>query len=209
VSIVVLSRLTMDSLIGFVGADYTMVIADTSQARSILKMKGNEDKISIIDQSKMLAAAGEAGDRENFTQFIAKNLALYSLRTGTPLSTEEAANYTRHELSKALRRNPYQTNLLLAGFDKKDGASLYYLDYLGSMHKMPFGAHGYASNFVLGIFDRYYKPNLSLEDGIKLANLCIAEIQTRFLIAQPHFIIKIVNKDGIKIVRDLPEPVPK
>lgn len=29
---------------------------------------------------------------------------------------------------------------------------------------MPFGAHGYASNFVLSVFDRYYKPGLSRED---------------------------------------------
>jgi 20S proteasome subunit beta 4 len=199
----------MDSLIGFVGADFVLLIADTSQARSILKMKGNEDKIVTLDPFKLAAAAGEQGDRENFTQFIQKNLALYALRTGTPLTMDEAATYTRHELSKALRRNPYQTNLLLAGYDKDVGASLYYLDYMGSLHKMPFGAHGYASNFVLGIFDRYYKPNLSLEDGLKLANTCIAEIQTRFLIAQPSFIIKIVTKDGIKIVRDLPEPTPK
>lgn len=56
---------------------------------------------------------------------------------------------------------------------------------------MPFAAHGYASNFTLSLFDRYYKPNLSLEDGLKLADLCIAEIQTRFLIAQPNFVIKV------------------
>lgn len=56
---------------------------------------------------------------------------------------------------------------------------------------MPFAAHGYASNFVLSLFDRYYKPNLNLEDGLRLADLCIAEIHTRFLIAQPNFVIKV------------------
>ena len=38
-----------------------------------------------------------------------------------------------HQLATALRRGPYQTNLLLGGFDEKDGAALYYLDYLASM----------------------------------------------------------------------------
>jgi len=183
----------MDSLIGFVGADYVLVMSDTSQARSILKMKGNEDKVYALDKYRLMAAAGEQGDRENFTQFIQKNLALYALRTGLPLTTEATANYTRHELAKvrssfwllhfwvvscgvqgddcsfcrqnsrcpktvflvsrafvraihrswaspilyqALRRNPYQTNLLLGGFDEGVGPSLFYLDYLGSMHKV-------------------------------------------------------------------------
>jgi len=120
------------------------------------------------------------------------------------LNTEAAANFTRHELSTALRRDPYQVNLLLGGFDEKEGASMYYLDYLGSMHKMPFGAHGMASKFVLGLFDRYYKEGLSLEDGIKLADLAIAEVQKRFLISQPTFIIKVITKDGIKVLRDAP-----
>jgi len=193
-----------DSLIGFVGLDYVLLIADTAQARGILTLKHNEDKIFSLDSHKLIAHAGPAGDRDNFAHYIQKNLSLYKYRTGTPLNTEAAANFTRHELSTALRRDPYQVNLLLGGFDEKEGASMYYLDYLGSMHKMPFGAHGMASKFVLGLFDRYYKEGLSLEDGIKLADLAIAEVQKRFLISQPTFIIKVITKDGIKVLRDAP-----
>jgi len=192
----------MDSLIGFVGADYVLLMSDTSQARSILKLKATEDKIMVLEQNKAVAHAGPQGDRENFVQYLQKNLALYRFRTGQSLTTDAAANFARTELSKALRRNPYQVNLLMGGFDEGVGPSLYYIDYLGSMHQMPFGAHGYASNFVLGMFDRYYKPGLSLEDGLKLADLCIQELQTRFLIAQTTFAIKIVNKEGVKVIRD-------
>lgn len=33
-------------------------------------MKDNEDKILKIDENKLLAASGEAGDRVQFTEFI-------------------------------------------------------------------------------------------------------------------------------------------
>lgn len=49
----------MDSILGFVGADYVLLMADTSQARSILKMKGNEDKTTALDSHKLVASAGE------------------------------------------------------------------------------------------------------------------------------------------------------
>lgn len=47
-------------------------------------------------------------------------------------------------------------NLLLAGYDKIEGPELYFMDYLASMNKCPFAAHGYGSFFTLSILDRYY-----------------------------------------------------
>jgi 20S proteasome subunit beta 4 len=99
-------------------------------------------------------------------------------------------------------------NLLLGGYDE-EGAKLYYLDYLGSMHQMPFAIQGYASNFVLSIFDRYYKPDMSLEEGLEIAKLCIAELNRRFLLAQPDWTIKVIRKDGDKTVLDVISPADK
>lgn len=75
------------------------------------------------------------------------------------------------------------------------------MDYLAALAKVNFGAHGYASNFVLSIFDRDWKPNLSLEEGILIIRKCIHELHTRFMIAQPNFVLKIVNKDGISQIK--------
>ena len=75
------------------------------------------------------------------------------------------------------------------------------MDYLAALAKVNFGAHGYASNFVLSIFDRDWKPNLSLEEGIAIIRKCINELHSRFLISQPNFILKIVNKDGTSKIK--------
>ena len=48
-------------------------------------------------------------------------------------------------------------NLLIAGHDKEEGPSLYFLDYLASLNKMPFAIHGYGSLFALSIMDKYYE----------------------------------------------------
>jgi 20S proteasome subunit beta 4 len=103
-------------------------------------------------------------------------------------------------LAKALRKGPYQTNLLLGGYDADAGASLYFIDYLSALAKVNFGAHGYASNFILSVFDRDWKPDMSLEQGLEVIRKCIHELHTRFLISQPNFVIKVVDKDGIRVV---------
>ena len=40
-------------------------------------------------------------------------------------------------------QKPYQVNILFAGFDEKAGPSLYWMDYLATMHKMNIAGNGY------------------------------------------------------------------
>lgn len=194
------------SLFGIVGKDFVLLAADRNAARSIVQYKADEDKLTQLDQYKLLGATGPTGDRNNFCEYIQKNITLYELRTGVSLSTHAAAKYTRNQLAEALRQNPYQVSLLLGGWDKATGPSMYYMDYLGSMHQMKIAAHGYASYFGLSIMDRYWKENMTVEEAVDLLQKCISELKTRFILSLQEFKIKIVDKDG---VRDLnPDPAP-
>jgi len=152
----------------------------------------------------MFALGGEHGDRNEFGQYMQKNIKLYTLRFGFNLTTQAIAQFTREELAEAIRKSPYMTNILLGGIDD-NVPSLYYLDYLGTMHKVKCGAHGYCSNFVLSIFDRHYKDDLTFDEAMELLNLCISEIHSRFIINQPQFIIKKLDSNGITVVQGPPE----
>ena len=72
------------------------------------------------------------------------------------------------QIAESLRRNPVMVQLLVGGFDKDEGGSLYFLDYLGTLQKVPYGAQGYASNFVSSVMDRYYKVSTSLEKNLRI-----------------------------------------
>jgi 20S proteasome alpha/beta subunit len=70
----------------------------------------------------------------------------------------------------------------------------------GAMSKVKFGAHGYAANFILSVFDRDFKDGLDVAGCVKVIKNCIHELKTRFLINQPEFMIKVVDKDGIRVL---------
>jgi len=99
-----------------------------------------------------------------------------------------------------LRSNPYNVNLLIGGWDKHEGASLYFLDYLASMHKVEFAAHGYAGFFLSSLLDRHWKAGMNRQQVIDLANACVTELKTRFLINMANFTMKIVDEDGIHVI---------
>nr|VDD03664.1 unnamed protein product [Brassica rapa] len=204
----------MECVFGLVGDGFAIVAADTSAVHSILVHKNNEDKIMVLDSHKLIAASGEPGDRVQFTEYVQKNVSLYQFRNGIPLTTAAAANFTRGELATALRkvtsfptlsyelrggvRNPYSVNILMAGYDKEAGASLYYIDYIATLHKVDKGAFGYGSYFSLSTMDRHYRSDMSVEEAIELVDKCILEIRSRLVIAPPNFVIKIVDKDGAR-----------
>jgi 20S proteasome alpha/beta subunit len=190
----------MDSTFGLVGNGYVLLAADATAARSILVFKHDEDKIRELDSNKMMATSGVSADNLNFGEYIQKNMKLYELNNDVKLSTKAAANYIRGELAQALRRGPYQTNILLGGIDEENSVSLYTMDYLASMAKVSFGAQGYAANFVLSILDREWKPDMTAEEGLDVIRKCIHELHTRFLISQPKFVIKVIDHQGIRVV---------
>jgi len=66
------------------------------------------------------------------------------------------------QMADAPRKGPYQTNILLGGYDAAAGASLYFIDMYSSLAKVNFGVHGHASNFCLSIFDREWKVRAEL-----------------------------------------------
>lgn len=190
----------MDHLLGMVGDGYALVAADRKVNHSIIAVKHDEDKILALDESKLLGCVGELGDTKNFTEYIQKNVALYGLKNGSKLSTHATAHYVRGEIAHAIRSSPKMCNMILVGYDEDAGPSLYHIDYLGGMHKMNYGAHGYGGFFVSSLMDRLWRPNMPLEEGIALMKKGFQEINTRFMIGGATFTLKVVTKEGTRII---------
>lgn len=94
----------------------------------------------------------------------------------------------------------------MAGYDAKDGPQLYYMDYLASIAKVDYAAHGYGGFFSLSIMDRNYLKNLSKQQGYELLKKCVKEVQKRLIINLPNFKVQCIDKDGIQ---DMPNITPK
>ncbi len=41
---------------------------------------------------------------------------------------------------------------------------------------------------------------MTAEDGINALKKCVQELRIRFIIKQPQFVAKLVNKDGIQLI---------
>ena len=192
-------KLKMECLVGVKFNDFTILAHDNNAGRSILSMKQDQDKLFKLDKQIGMVVCGEPGDTVYFGEYIQKNIALYRMRNGYSLSPQAAANYTRNQLAEHIRsRHPYLANLLMGGFDLESRkASLYYMDYLGTMVEVPYGAHGYGSHFILGILDKEHRPDMNEREAEELMAKCFREIQKRLIINLPSFSYYVIGTDGI------------
>jgi 20S proteasome subunit beta 4 len=115
--------------------------------------------------------------------------------------------FTRRNLADYLRsRTPFNVNLLLTGYDKPTqfsspadvGCKLYTLDYLASMVKVPYAAHGYGGFFSTALLDRQYRENLTRAEAYSLLQDCVREIQNRLIINLPSFDVTLIDENGIQ-----------
>ncbi|KAI9209363.1 nucleophile aminohydrolase [Polychytrium aggregatum] len=190
----------MEVLLGLTGKDFVLLAADARSARSIVVMKDGEDKSRNLTDNILMMYMGEPGDTVNFAEYIQCNIKLYGIRNSAQMSTQAAVAFTRKEMATSLRsRHPYHVNLLVGGTDPKTGhPELYWLDHYASSHKMDFAAHGYASYFCMSTMDRYWRPDLTLEEAKELLKKCIGELKVRFIGNFPEFNVKVVDRNGIR-----------
>lgn len=88
-------------------------------------------------------------------------------------------------------------NLLLAGYDADVGTSLFWFDYLGTMHKMNICGTGYGSYFALALFDKMWHPKLTQDEAFEMMKLGVAEVRKRLVVAPERYEVQVVTADGI------------
>ncbi|KAJ2782125.1 Proteasome subunit beta type-4 [Coemansia javaensis] len=192
----------MDAQFAVAGKDFAISVTDKTAASSIVKMKHNEDKTYELTPHTLMSVSGEPGDTSNFSEYIQGNVRLYGVRNLQELTPSETASFVRGELATALRsRRPYQVNMLVLGYDAKAGdASIYWIDYLAAMAKVPYAAHGYCGYFLYSVLDREYRPDITLEQGMDIIKKCMVALKTRFLIQYSDYTIKVVDSAGVRVV---------
>ncbi|KAJ8102787.1 nucleophile aminohydrolase [Lipomyces tetrasporus] len=192
----------MDVIIGLTTKDAVIVATSMAAVRGVSILKSDDDKTRVVAPHTLVAYTGEPGDTVQFAEYVQANIQLHGMRNETELSPPAITSFVRSELAKSLRsRKPYQVNILIAGYDTAtEKPYLYWVDYLASSAQLPYAAHGYAAYYTLSLLDRWHKKDISLDEGMKIMEMCVTELRTRLPIDFKGVQIKIIDRDGVRTV---------
>mmetsp|Transcript_3826 Transcript_3826/g.3719 ORF Transcript_3826/g.3719 Transcript_3826/m.3719 type:complete len:195 (-) Transcript_3826:135-719(-) len=193
----------MDIILGIRVQDSTIIATSKAATRGISVLKDTDDKTRKLNTHNLVAFTGEAGDTVQFAEYIQANIQLHTMRENdVELSPKATASFVRNQLATSIRsRKPYQVNVLIGGYDvNTDQPSLNWIDYLGTQVELPYAAHGYAAFYCTSLLDRHYRKDMKFEEGLDLLKECLKELEARMPIDFKGCYIKVVDKEGIKVV---------
>lgn len=191
----------MDIILGIRVQGATLIATSKAATRGISILKDTDDKTRNLNSHNVVAYTGESGDTVQFAEYVQANIQLYTMReNGVELSPKATASFVRNQLATSLRsRKPYQVSVLLGGYDTKTGeALLNWIDYLGTQVELPYAAHGYAAFYCTSLFDRHYRADMSMDEGLELMRLALAELERRMPVDFKGVYVKVVDQDGIR-----------
>ncbi|CAF1285453.1 unnamed protein product [Rotaria sp. Silwood1] len=204
----------VESIIGIRGKDFILLAQDANTTKyGILNMKFDTNRLFKLSEHCAMLAAGEPGDVVQFAEYVGKNIQLYKMINGIELSPYACANFTRHEMATSLRsRNSFLANLIIGGYSTNERdqqrVQLYSIDYLGAMVSANVVAHGFCQYFALGIGDRLWKEDLTVEEGLAMLQIMVNELGKR-MAAYPHCVfVRMIDAKGIHVLDNMyPEKI--
>jgi len=156
----------------------------------------NTQKLFRITDNVGMAAYGLIGDFQFVSRVLKAQAALYELDANDKISTKSIAKMVSNMLYSR-KMAPLYTNLIIAGVDK-DGPHVYTLDALGSLIPEEYGATGTGMLLSMGILEADYKPDMSIEDGVKLVEKTIRNSIKRDVMSGNGIDLLIITKDGFE-----------
>jgi proteasome beta subunit len=151
-------------------------------------------KLFKITDNIGMAAYGLIGDFQFVSRVLKAQAALYELDANDKISTKSIAKMVSNMLYSR-KMAPLYTNLIIAGVDK-EGPKVYTLDALGSLIPEEFGATGTGMLLSMGILEADYKPDMSIEDGVKLVEKAIRNSIKRDAMSGNGIDLLIITKEG-------------
>jgi len=196
---------TGTTILGIVCKDGIVMVADRQVTAGNFVMSKDEKKVFQINDYLVMSGCGVASDIQRVPQILKAELKLKELRSKTRPSVKQSANLLKTMSYSGIRQPsmiPQQAGFLIAGFNEDGSTELFSISIDGGAYKIKdYNANmGSGMPYVLGLLERQYKKDLSIKEGIELAQEALKSSTQRDTGSGYGIDIFTITKEGIKKV---------
>jgi len=117
------------------------------------------DKLDKVSDYIYCARSGSASDTQAISDIVEYYLDLHSLEVGGPPTVQTAAALFQEVVYN--NKDRLLAGIIVAGWDKNDGGSVYTVSLGGATVKQGFAIGGSGSTYIFGYCDSHYKPKMT------------------------------------------------
>lgn len=189
--------------LGIVCKDGIVLAADNRATAGSLIANKKVQKLVKISDHMAITTAGLVSDIQLFTKIIKAQIMLLKMRKGKEPGVKESANLLANLAYSNIRKPsmiPGFVGFLFGGFGAS-GPHLYEISFDGCvMEADDYATNGSGSTITLGVMETHYKPNMSLDEGIKLAEIALQAAIQRDSATGNGIHIATITKKGVDFV---------
>ncbi len=184
------------TIVGIVCKGGVVMAADRQTSVGNIVMHKDSEKARKINDYLVYSGCGLAAAIRRNAKVLAAELRLKELRSRSRPSVKKSANL----LGAIIAGQEATMGALVAGFDEDGNTALYTIDPAGNItHVKDYDANfGSGMPYVLGLLERQYKKDLTMEEGIELAKESLKASTQRDMASGYGIDIYAITKDGIK-----------
>ena len=197
---------TGTSLVGIICQDGIIMAGDRkTTAGGQITMRKDTQKVVQINDFLIVSGTGVASDIELLRKLIRAELRLKELRDKSRPTVKEAANLIGMITYKNIRQPAMITfiaGMMVGGINEDGSTELYSVAPAGDVDKIKDFDANFSSGmpYILGLLERQWKPNLTIEQGIELAKEAIKASSERDTASGFGIDVFTITKNGIKHV---------
>ncbi|KAI9014763.1 Proteasome subunit beta type-1 [Gaertneriomyces sp. JEL0708] len=177
-------------------ADGVIIGADSRTTTGSYIANRVTDKLTPVHDLIYCCRSGSAADTQAVADIVHYHLQLTTMSEGQPPRVHTAASLFQ-QLCYG-NKDQLQAGIIVAGWDKYDGPSVYAVPLGGSLHKQPFSIGGSGSTYIYGYCDAAYKDNMSREEAIDFTKNAIALAMSRDGSSGGVIRLAVITKDGVE-----------
>lgn len=154
------------------------------------------DKITSLAERVYICRSGSAADTQNLSRYVEWYLEHHRMELG-----EEPEVKTATKLAQRMayeNKNFLQAGLIVAGWDRHEGGSVYAIPLGGTMVKVPFTIGGSGSAYIYGLCDKLWRPNMSEEECRAFVMKAVGHAMARDGSSGGCIRTVVITKDGVK-----------
>ena len=162
------------TILGIVCKDGVIMAADRRSTAGDMVMHKNIQKAIQVNDYLVMSGTGNASDIEMQKKIIAAQLRLKELKSRSRPTVKQAANLIGTVTYQNIRQPSVITSIvgtLVAGFDEDGTTELYTVEPAGTAMKVEEYDANFGSGmpFVMGLLERQYHKDMTLDEGVQLA----------------------------------------
>jgi len=193
------------TIMGIVCKDGIVMAADRQATLGNTVASKNTQKAVQINDYLVVSGAGNASDIEMQKKVIRAELRLKELKAKKRPTVKEAANFIGTMTYRNIRQPtmiPSIVGTLVAGFNEDGTTELYTIEPAGTAMKVEdFDANlGSGMPYVLGLLERQYNKDLTVEKGVELASEALKSSTQRDVGSGYGVDVFTITEKGIKHV---------